>query len=113
VIEAALWGLLGGGALVLGAVVGLAVRFSQRTIGLVMAFGAGVLISAAAFELTEEAFHTGGRDATFTGLAAGALTFFVGDLLVSRAGGGERKRSQGQQAGSSPTCPSRSRRRRG
>ncbi len=92
-IEAALWGLLGGGALVLGAAVGLRVRFSQRTIGLVMAFGAGVLISAAAFELTEEAFDSGGRDATVVGLAAGALTFFAGDLLVSRAGGGRRARS--------------------
>ena len=100
-IEALLWGLLGGGALVLGAVVGLGVRFSQRAIGLVMAFGAGVLISAAAFELTEEAFDSGGRDATFAGLAAGALTFFLGDWLVSRAGGGDRKRSQGQQAGAS------------
>ncbi len=62
-----------------------------------MAFGAGVLLSAAAFELTEEAFDRGGRDAAFVGLAVGALTFFAADALVDRMGGAHRKRSGGQQ----------------
>jgi len=101
VIEAGLWGLVGGGALVIGAALGLRVRFSQPAIGLIMAFGAGVLISAAAFELTAEAFERGGRDATGLGLIAGALAFFVADTVVTRRGGAHRKRSQGQQAGGS------------
>ena len=63
-LEAALWGLVGGGSLVVGAALGLRLSPSKRAIGLVMAFGAGVLVSAAAFELTEEAFRRGGRDAT-------------------------------------------------
>ncbi len=98
-LEAAFWGFVGGGALLVGAALGLWLRFSQRAIGLIMAFGAGVLISAAAFELTEEAFDRGGRDAAVVGLALGAITFFVADGLVDRMGGAHRKRSGDQQKG--------------
>jgi ZIP family zinc transporter len=97
-LEAAFWGLVGGIALVLGAVVGLAVRVPRRTIGLVMAFGAGVLISALSFELTAEAFKAGGRDAVVVGLALGSLTFALGDRALDRAGGADRKRSSGPGA---------------
>jgi ZIP family zinc transporter len=96
-LEAAFWGLVGGFALVLGAVIGLTVPTSQRVIGLVMGFGAGALISALAFDLTEEAFRQGGADAVAVGLAAGAMTFFAGDWLIDRRGGDHRKRSSGQQ----------------
>lgn len=97
-LEAAWWGFVGGAALLVGGVIALRLPVSQRAIGLIMAFGAGVLISAVAFELTEESFRTGGGDATAVGLALGALSFFVGDLLIDRAGGNHRKRSGGQQA---------------
>jgi zinc transporter, ZIP family len=79
VLEAAFWGFVGGAALLVGALMGLYVKVGLRTIGLVMAFGAGVLISAVAFELTEEAFQKAGSTAAALGLAAGALTFFAGD----------------------------------
>jgi hypothetical protein len=36
VLEAAFWGLVGGAALLVGALVGLFVKTSQRTIGLIM-----------------------------------------------------------------------------
>ncbi|HWT22623.1 MAG TPA: hypothetical protein VN213_03875 [Solirubrobacteraceae bacterium] len=100
-LAAAFWGFAGGAALLVGAIAGLALNVSQRTIGLVMAFGSGVLISALAFELTEEAFRVGGTDAVALGLAAGAVTFFAGDWIVDRRGGADRKRSGGQQAGGS------------
>lgn len=61
-IEAAYWGLVSGMSLVVDAVLGLTVPASQRTIGLVMASGAGVLTSALTFELTKEAFAGGGPD---------------------------------------------------
>ena len=70
-LEAAFWGFVGGAALLIGAVLGLRLRTSSRTIGLVMAFGAGVLISALAFELTAESFERGGTTAVAAGLAAG------------------------------------------
>ena len=42
-------------------------RVSTRVLGLVMAFGAGVLISAVSFELTLEAFEAGGSNAVVWG----------------------------------------------
>ncbi len=63
-----------------------------------MAFGAGVLISALAFELTQEALDVAGADALALGLGAGALTFFAGDWAIDARGGHDRKRSGGQQA---------------
>jgi zinc transporter, ZIP family len=42
-------------SLVIGAIVALLFKIRVRTIGLIMAFGAGVLISAVAFDLVEEA----------------------------------------------------------
>ncbi|HEU0132482.1 MAG TPA: ZIP family zinc transporter [Mycobacteriales bacterium] len=100
-LEAACWGFVGGAALLVGALLGLYLPTSARVIGLVMGFGAGVLISALAFELAAESFERGGTGATVGGLAAGALAFFAGDLLVDRRGGEHRKRSGGQQAGGS------------
>jgi len=99
VLEAAFWGFVGGGALIVGALVGLLVPTSQRTIGLVMGFGAGVLISALAFELTQEAYREGGADAVAIGLALGAVAFYAGDAIVDRRGGNHRKRSGGEQHG--------------
>lgn len=49
------WGTVAASSLVIGAIIALLFRIGLRTIGLIMAFGAGVLISAAAFDLVEEA----------------------------------------------------------
>jgi len=97
-LEAFLWGALAGGALLIGAAAGLRFSFSQWAIGLVMAFGVGALISAVTYELTAEAYQRGGAPAVVVGLTAGALTFFVGDLVIDRRGGTHRKRSSGQQS---------------
>jgi zinc transporter, ZIP family len=97
--EAIAWGLIAGSSLVLGALAALLLRPKQRTNGLIMAFGAGVLISAVAYELVEEAI---GEDVSLgfvaLGLGAGAFTFYFGDLLLDRAGGEHRKGSEGAQA---------------
>jgi ZIP family zinc transporter len=85
VLEAALWGFVGGIALVLGAIYALVGAPSRRVVGLIMAFGSGVLISAVAYELVAEAFiEAGGTGVGAAGLAIGALTYFGGDLLISR-----------------------------
>src|SRR5262245_65828163 len=91
--EAAFWGFVGGFALIVGAVVGLTVRTPPKAIGLVMGFGAGVLISAVAFDLTEEAFEAAGAVPVVVGLIAGALTFYAGDWVIDRKGGEARKKS--------------------
>ena len=99
--EAAWWGFVGGVALLLGAGIGLVWRVPGRVIGAVMAFGAGVLISAVAFELVEEGFRNASATPVVLGLLGGSLVFFVGDWVIDHRGGEHRKRSGGQQAGGS------------
>jgi ZIP family zinc transporter len=98
--EALLWGVLASSSLLIGGLLALRVRIRTELLGLIMAFGAGVLISAVAYELVQEAFETSaGSGGVALGLALGSLTFFVGDLAIDRMGGGGRKRSDGGQAG--------------
>ena len=92
------WGFVGGVALLIGAMLGLYVRTGRRVIPMVMALGAGVLMSAVAFGLTDEAYADGGAVAVIVGLALGAATFFTGDTVLARRAGQNRKRSSGQQA---------------
>jgi ZIP family zinc transporter len=92
-LQAGLWGLLAGGALVLGAAVAWVARVPQRVIAGTMAFGAGVLISALAFELVEEALHRGGFNATAIGFVAGAALYTLANWLLARNGARHRKRS--------------------
>jgi zinc transporter, ZIP family len=93
------WGLVASSSLVLGGLAALVLPVERRALGLVMAFGAGVLISAVAFELVQEAFDTSaGEGGIAVGLLAGSLVFFVGDSLIDRMGGEGRKRSTGEQA---------------
>jgi ZIP family zinc transporter len=81
-LEAGFWGLVAASSLVVGAALGLWLRIPHRFVALIMGFGAGALVSALAFDLTAEAFQEGGAIATFIGLAAGGLTFFIGDSLI-------------------------------
>ena len=93
------WGALAASSLVLGGLVALRFRVSLRTLGLVMGFGSGVLISAVAYELVAEAFDTAdGSTAVAIGLFAGCGTFFVGDSLIDRYGGAGRKSATGAAA---------------
>lgn len=85
-IEALLWGLLAAGSLLLGqALVGPLGR-SERTVGLMMAFGAGTLISAVGYELIPEANLELGWEVGAAFLV-GALAYYVGARLVDRSGG--------------------------
>jgi ZIP family zinc transporter len=93
------WGALGGAALLLGAVVALRINIDRHLLGTIMGFGSGVLISAVAYDLVEEAFDTSrGAGGVAIGFAAGALTFFLGDALIDRMGGNNRKSAGGEQA---------------
>lgn len=92
-IAAGFWGLVGGSALLVGAAVAYIARLPQRLIAAVMAVGSGVLISAVAFDLMDEAYARGGFDSTAAGFLGGAIAYTVANMLVSRAGGKHRKRS--------------------
>jgi ZIP family zinc transporter len=96
-LTAFLWGGLAAASLLIG--FALAGRgLSNRTIGLIMGFGAGALISAITYELVPEEAVMGLP--TAAALAVGALAFFVGDWLVDRRGGADRKSIPGESSGS-------------
>ena len=92
------WGLLSGSALLLGAFVGYAAPLPQRLIAAVMAFGAGVLISALAFELMDKAVQRGGFAATAAGFLGGAVIYTAANLYLIWRGAHHRKHSHGKQA---------------
>ena len=99
-IEAFALGALAASSLVVGALLTLWRPPGNRALGVVMAFGAGVLISSVAYELVAEAFEKyEGRAGVTLGLLAGAMTFFVGDAAIDRSGGEHRKDAGGDQAG--------------
>ena len=89
-LAAGLWGFGAASALVLGALIGLGSKVPRQFVALAMAFGAGALVSALAFDLTEDAFAHGGTLPVAGGLATGALVFFTGDQLLHRRGGARR-----------------------
>jgi ZIP family zinc transporter len=94
-MKAFLFGLLAASSLILGAAIALVHPVRRSTLGLIMAFGSGVLISAVAYDLVADAFATSGAVGIPLGLLAGALAFFLGDLAIDRAGGTQRKSPTG------------------
>ena len=97
-LQAGLWGLLAGSALLVGAAAGYFARVPQRIIAAIMAFGGGVLISALSFDLMDEAYKRGGFDSTAIGFLGGAAVYTAANWLLARHGAKHRKRSGGQQA---------------
>jgi ZIP family zinc transporter len=97
-ISAFLWGGLAAASLLIGYF--LANRgLSNRTIGIIMGFGAGALLSAIAYELIPESALGGRGMALAFGL--GAIAFFLGDWVIDHKGGGDRKNFTGNQLGGS------------
>ena len=98
--EAAFWGLVGASALIIGAEVAFAFKLSRMVIGLIMAFGVGALISSVAYELVLPATEDAEVWQVALGLAAGSLVFFIGDRLIAKLGGSNRKNPDGSEDGS-------------
>jgi ZIP family zinc transporter len=87
VIEAALWGFVGASSLIIAAEVAFRFSLEPMTVGLIMAFGVGTLISSIAFELVEPALAlVDGPAILVLGLLSGSLVFFLGDRAVARMG---------------------------
>ena len=98
-MQAGAWGLLAGSALLLGAAIGFYAPIGRRLVATIMAFGAGVLLSAVSFDLIGEAYELAGMGPTAAGAAVGALLYTGANLLLARRGARRRKRSSGQDAG--------------
>jgi ZIP family zinc transporter len=79
VLEAGFWAAVGQSALVVGAL--LVARFPKLTeprwLGIVMAFGAGALISAVTTDLVVPSYHEAGRTPTGLGLFGGAVGYYA------------------------------------
>jgi ZIP family zinc transporter len=88
------WGALAASSLVLGALLSLAYRWPPRLVALVLAVGAGALVSAVSFELAQEGVEIGGAGAVGLGLGLGALTYYALDGLVERGRSDPRRRSR-------------------
>jgi ZIP family zinc transporter len=78
------WGALAASSLVIGVWLAFARKWSPVLIGLILAFGAGALISAVSLELAEEGLKIGSGWSVGLGLAAGALTYFIADGALAR-----------------------------
>jgi ZIP family zinc transporter len=87
-------GLLAGGALFVGALIAWFVNVPARVVASVMAFGAGVLISALAFDLVGEAMAEAGLWATVSGFAVGAVVYVGVNVLLDRINARNKKGSE-------------------
>jgi ZIP family zinc transporter len=96
--NAFLWGALATSSLILGGIIGSRFSLSKRILGIIMAFGAGTLISAVSYELVYEAVKLAkGTGFPGFGLFAGALTFFFSDKLMDKFSGGDHLSSEASQ----------------
>lgn len=81
-LEAAIWGALAASTLLVGMALAFVWAPATRTLGLVLAFGAGALLSAVAFDLTETAIAHGSERLLALGMLLGAGVFVVGSWLL-------------------------------
>ena len=93
------WGALAASSLVIGVWLAFVRSWSQALIGIVLAFGAGALISAVSLELVQEGLDLGSGWAVGAGLALGALTYFTADGALAR----RDKAAPGESGGGSGT----------
>ena len=88
--NAFLIGLLATSSLVVGGIIASRFSLSERTIGVIMGFGAGTLISTISYELIFEAVQMAKRTGfPAFGLFTGAFTFFFADFLIGKMGSGK------------------------
>ncbi len=103
-LNAFLWGLLASFSLILGGFIGGRFTIKKQILGIIMAFGAGTLISAISYELVFESLKLGkGTGYPGFGLFAGTFTFYFSDRLIGRMGA--RKQLKSGVAASSLVVP--------
>jgi ZIP family zinc transporter len=90
-----LWfGVIASSALVVGALIGVRFELPKRLLAMLLAFAAGSLITALAFELFQDAYEHGGIIRAAIGLIGGAVVFTVLSALLDRwAQAGDQKQA--------------------
>lgn len=93
-----LWGLLATSSLVIGGIIVSRFSLGKKTLGVIMAFGAGTLISAVSYELIYEAVKLSkGTFFAMFGFFAGALTYYFSDRLLENFGSRDHKKNKASQ----------------
>ena len=77
-----------GGTSFLGVYIGRRMRFTEHQVLAITAFGAGILIAAAVFEMVIEAEKNIGIILTLIAFLAGAALFTIADMIAEKKGGG-------------------------
>jgi zinc transporter, ZIP family len=77
-----------GGTSFLGVYIGKRMRFTEHHVLTLTAFGAGILIAAAVFEMVIEAEKNIGITLTLIAFLAGAVLFIIADMIAEKKGGG-------------------------
>jgi ZIP family zinc transporter len=80
--------LFAGGTSFIGALIGKYVHFSKPVLLFLTAFGAGILISAAIFEMVIQAEKSIGIISTLLFFIFGAIIFTIADVIAVKKGGG-------------------------
>ena len=83
-MQAALWGVVAGLPLLIGAAIAARYDVSSRIVGLISAFGAGALIAAISFELALDAAELEMHVTAAVSFAAGAIVYWFGKRLLAR-----------------------------
>jgi ZIP family zinc transporter len=91
------WGGATSASLFIGQALAAPLEKRDDITGLIMGFGAGTLLSAVAYELVPETSlsHAFGVGAAFL---LGAVTYFIADRIIDRAGGADRQDIGGDEA---------------
>lgn len=86
-LAAFVWGGVAASSLLIGALLGMVRAWPKLLIGIVLAFGAGALISSVAFDLAQDGLAYAGPIPLAIGVATGAAAFFLADRAVIALGG--------------------------
>jgi zinc transporter, ZIP family len=95
--ESLIFGVVASSALVLGALAGNRLQIPKRMLAAMLAFAAGALITALAFELFEDSYEQGGIWRASLGLIAGAVVFTLVSQRLDRLAEGRREADHGSE----------------
>lgn len=103
-LRAVLWSALATGTLLIGMWLAYRNLINKRWTGLIMAFGAGAIISAVAYQLIPLSVMRTSSILLLTGIAAGSVVYYFADRWVDNMGGKDRMDFDGAQAEGSGTA---------
>jgi ZIP family zinc transporter len=88
-LEAATWGAVAASSLLVGMLVAFVWTPARTKLGFVLAFGAGALFAAVAFDLVDSALEHGTERLLTIGMLVGAITYVVGSRVLRSTTGDE------------------------